>query len=168
MPRLALLLLAAALSQGKGRASFVASGPAGLKIEGQTEDAAVLSDAEQITVSVPLASLKTGIDLRDKHLRDDLEAEKYPAAELRVKRAALAVPQGAEEVERTCDGDLTLHGQTHPVSFSYKAKRSGDGFDVEGTLRIDTRDFGIVIPSYLGITVKPEVQTHASFHVAQG
>ena len=161
----ALLLVASAAraESGTGRASFVAHGPAGMKIEGATSEVAVSSDADWLSVSVRLAALQTGIELRDKHLRDDLEVAKYPVALLRVRRSLLAATAGAG---RTCAGELTLHGQTRPVSFEYRATASGAGVDVEGTLRLDTRDFGIVIPAYLGLRVQPEVETRASLHLS--
>ena len=35
-----------------------------------------------------------------------------------------------------------------------------------GTVHVNMNDFGITVPVYLGVTVKPDVDVSASFHVA--
>src|SRR5882724_11365215 len=61
---------------------FTATGPAGLKIEGATSALNVAEDGINVTVTVPLTTLHTGIDIRDKHMKEDLEVEKFPEAQL--------------------------------------------------------------------------------------
>jgi len=65
-----------------------------------------------IEIAVPVAALRTGIDLRDKHLRSGqwLDAGAHP--EIRFHST------GARRVDdRTwmVDGELTLHGVTRPI-----------------------------------------------------
>ena len=68
---------------------FAASGPAGLKIEGSTKELTVTEADGNVVVDVPLASLATGIALRDQHMKDKyLEVSKYPLATLTVARSA--------------------------------------------------------------------------------
>jgi len=61
---------------------------------------------------------------------------------------------------------VTLHGQTRPVTVHYDAKRDGSSLLSHGTFRINMNDFGITVPVYLGVTVKPDVDVSASFRVA--
>src|SRR5208283_6245359 len=49
---------------------FVASGPAGMKIEGTTSDLDLADQGETIVITVPLANLSTGIGLRDRHMKE--------------------------------------------------------------------------------------------------
>jgi YceI-like domain len=170
-PALALSLLLASAAQaaplsGGGRASFLAHGPAGLKIVGTSEQLAVTSDDQQLVFSLPLRSLATGIDLRDKHMNEDLESARFPAVELRVLRSALQMPAKGAEVAGEVPGELTLHGQTRPVTVSYKAKRA-ESIDGSGTLKINLKEYGVQVRSYLGVTVKPDVDLEVAFHIVE-
>src|SRR5688572_22963245 len=131
--------------------AFTAVGPAGLKIEGKGSDLSINDDAQNITVIVVLANMKTGIDLRDKHMREKyLEVSKYPNAELVVPRASLKFPaDGASSGQ--AQGTMKIHGKTKPVTFSYTAKRSGPKLDVSGDVRININDYGIEVPNYMGV-----------------
>jgi hypothetical protein len=73
---LALSLFAfASVAQAKlagsgGEVSFTAVGPAGLKIVGSTTQISVKEDGSNVLVSVPLATVDTGIGLRNKHMKE--------------------------------------------------------------------------------------------------
>jgi polyisoprenoid-binding protein YceI len=158
---------AALSSPSNAHVSFRASGPAGLTIEGTTPDLKAAEDGGNLVIVVPLSNLTTGISLRDQHMRDKyLEVAKYPDTTLTVARAALKIPAGAEHVEGDAPGTLQLHGQTRPVSVHYLAARDGDAFAASGRFRVNMTDFGVNVPSYLGVTVKPDVDVSASFHLA--
>jgi len=146
------------------RVSFQVSGPAGLKIEGSTGELQVVDDGTNLTVTIPLANLTTGISLRDKHMKDYLETAKYPTATLTVARGALKIP-AAGAVEADAPGTLSLHGQTKPVSVHYDSKWDGSVFATHGRVHLLMTDFGITVPSYLGVTVKPDVDVNANFKV---
>ncbi len=154
----------AALSASSGAASFAAVGPAGLRIEGKTSEVIVVEQHGIVRVTVALSGLDTGISLRNRHMREKyLETDKYPIAELEVPRAALQIPDDGKPASAVAEGSLTLHGQTRKVSFSYRAHRTLAAFDVEGTTKLNMRDYGVQVPSYLGITVKPEVEVNVRF-----
>ncbi len=158
----------AAISAPKdAHVGFQATGPAGLKIEGTTGDLNVAEADGNIVVDVPLANLSTGIALRDHHMKEKyLEVPKYPSATLVVSRAALKLPAAGATTEADVPGTLKLHGQGRPVTVHYDAKGDGAGFAVNGKFRVKMDEFGISVPSYLGVTVKPDVTVTASFHVA--
>jgi len=158
--------LAARAEEGKGSASFVALGPAGLRIEGSTDQVKLFAQDDQLVVTVDLASLKTGIGVRDKHLREDLQTAQFPSGELRVKRAALKLPQPLAEASGEADGQLLLHGQSNSVHFRFTARRTDGGTEVTGALRIHLADFGIAPRAYLGISVKPDVDVSVKLQVA--
>ncbi len=147
--------------------SFQAAGPAGMKIEGATQDLSVSDDGTNVVVTVPLANLSTGIGLRDHHMKEKyLEVPKYPAATLTIARSALKLPAGGSESSADVPGTVMLHGQSRPVTVHYEAKGEGSAYGVRGTFHINMNDFGITVPVYLGVTVKPDVDVSAAFHVA--
>ena len=111
-----------------------------------------------------LATLDTGIELRNRHMREKyLEVQKYPNAMLVVDRSTLRLPDEGRESSGSANGTITIHGQSRPVSFTYKVHRNREAFDVTGSVHVNMNDYGIQVPSYLGITVKPDVDIVAGF-----
>jgi len=152
---------AIALSSTKGNNSVtvLARGPAGLRIEGKGSEVSLEEDDSALTFKVPLAPIETGISLRDVHLHQMLEADKYPAATLRISRSQLTFPREREPVEQTAEGGLTLHGQSRTVKVHYRAELGAGGVTmVRGSFQLDMRDFDIKAPSYLGVSVAPKVE----------
>ena len=144
---------------GESSVTVHAHGPAGLRIEGKSPQVSLEEDDAVLAFKVPIAPIETGIDLRDRHLREILEAEKFPAAILRVSRSDLTFPKQREPAEGVAKGELTLHGRSRPVEVHYRAEVGEGGVTkVRGSLQLDMRDFEIKSPSYLGVTVAPEVE----------
>lgn len=171
--RLLSLLLLAALPAAASAAlkartpaqvSFVALGPAGLRIEGKSSDLQVTDRLDALVVTVPLGRLETGISLRDHHMHEKyLESQKYPNAQLAVARSAITFPAPGQTTEGTVPATLALHGKSKTVPVHYRATRSGKAYEVKGDLKVDFREFGIEIPNYLGATVKPPVDVNVAF-----
>ena len=148
--------------------TVLARGPAGLRIEGKSASLSLDEDASTLTFQVPVAPIETGIGLRDRHLREMLEADKFPAVILRISRSELKFPKQSEPAEGTAKGELTLHGQARPVDVRYRAELGARGITrVRGSLQIDMRDFEIKPPSYLGVTVAPEVEVKVELAVEE-
>ena len=112
-------------------------------IEASEED---FSDAE-FDVVIDVASINTGVDRRDNHLRsaDFFDVEKYPKMTF-----------DSKSIEKVADnkylvnGDLTLHGITKPVALdvwyrgTIENPKSGEltsGFQITGT--VNRSDFNI-------------------------
>jgi polyisoprenoid-binding protein YceI len=147
--------------------NFSASGPAGMKIEGTTTDLTLADQGDNVLITVPLANLTTGIGLRDRHMKEKyLEIAKYPSATLSLARGALKLPSGADKVEADAPSTVNIHGQARPVTVHYEVKRDGSSLITRGRFHINMNDFGIAVPSYLGVTVKPEVDVSANFRAA--
>jgi polyisoprenoid-binding protein YceI len=146
---------------------FEASGPAGLKITGTTADLTASEDSGNVVITVALANLTTGIGLRDEHMKEKyLEVPKFPATTLTVARSALTVPAAGQKTQGDAPGTLSLHGQSRPVTVHYDSKGDGAAIVTHGTFHINMNDFGITVPTYLGVTVKPGVDITAAFRLA--
>jgi polyisoprenoid-binding protein YceI len=144
--------------------SFTAAGPAGMKIVGNTSELTATDDGQTVTISVAMAHLATGIELRDKHMREKyLEVQTYPTAVLTVPRAALVFPAVGATHAADTQGTVTLHGQTRPSTFHYVATNTAGAYRVDATVHVNMRDFGITVPNYLGVTVKPDVDVDVHF-----
>jgi polyisoprenoid-binding protein YceI len=103
--------------------------------------------ASSVTATIGLASIDTGNERRDNHLRsaDFLEVEKFPTMTYRSTAMRRA------DDSWIVDGELTLHGVTRHVPLA--VEMNGFGPDPWGgqragfsaTAQINRRDFGIVL-----------------------
>jgi len=87
-------------------------------------------EAAKVTASVEVASVDTGEEKRDGHLRspDFFDAEKYPTLTF----ASTSVKRSGEDIEVT--GNLKIKDQEHPVTL--KGEMTGPGKDPWGGTRI--------------------------------
>jgi polyisoprenoid-binding protein YceI len=150
-------------SIGGADVQFRAIGPAGMKIDGTSEKLSASEADGKLKIVAPLTNLKTGIGLRDKHLRGYLKTDKHPEATLVVERSKLKVPGDNQTVTGKARGDFTLNGVTKPIDFRYQAKRTGSDYHVQGLAKIDIRDFKVEVPCYLRVCVEPEVSISVKF-----
>jgi polyisoprenoid-binding protein YceI len=166
---LAMPALAALTRTGDdASASFVAVGPAGLTIEGKTNEVILTERDGMLVFTVPLSGIDTGISLRNKHMREKyLEVHRHPNAVFTVSRAQLDLPSAGRTRSGTITGALSIHGVTKAVSAKYKVRNDNGRLDTEGSMRINIRDFGINVPSYLGVTVKPDVDVAIKLSAAE-
>lgn len=117
-----------------------------------------------VSAVIKAASVDTGIERRDAHLRnpDFFEVEKYPEITFQSKRIE---KKGAQLIAH---GPFTMHGVTKEIALPFKingVRKAADGKTVLGvTARtvLNRRDFGIVFnrpdnPDFLGNEVEVEL-----------
>ena len=157
------------LTQTPAAVQFTGVGPGGFKVVGKTAALSLVQDDKALTVVVPLAELTTGIALRDKHMREKyLEVAKFPDVRLAVPLASLPNPAAGTTTAGELKGTLSLHGKEREIPFKYEASCTADNVcTAKGSFTINIRDFDIVIPSYLGITLKPDVVVEARFEATR-
>lgn len=158
-----------AKGDGATSASFSGTGPMGFKIDGKTKAVDVKDDGKVLSIVVNLKDLDTGISLRDRHMREKyLEVEKFPEAKLDVPVDSLKVPEDGKSLDGEGKGTFSVHGQSKEITFKYKATCKAGVCDVEGQADINYKDYGINVPSYMGVTVKPELVVKTTFQVKKG
>lgn len=158
---------AAFKSVGEGTSGFLAVGPGGLKIEGTGTGVTASEAGGKITVKAPLNNFKTGITLRDDHLKKALKADVNKYATFTVDRSALSIPSG-KEVTGKGKGHFALNGVTKEAEFDYKASPAGGGaIEVQGRASIDMTEYKLEQPCYLGVCVDKEVKVKVKFKVSE-
>ena len=171
---------------GRNQASFISDAPlektvglsAGL-------DATVMLNVNDITqkpmgkVKVSVNNIKTGIDLRDEHLRGEmwLNAAKYPYIEFQltgIKNASSKKLNDGQKVTVTLLGKFSVHGVTKdvevPATLTYlkesektKSKSPGNLLVANTEFTIRLADYGIIIPSMVEGKLGEEVKITTNF-----
>lgn len=107
-------------------------------------------------LSIDLASIDTGIALRNQHLREKyLEVakgagfERAVLSDIRLHEAG----DGTFEGRTPFSGTLLLHGVSRPVTGTSEIRREGQGVRVDARFPLELTDFGIEPPEYLGVGV---------------
>jgi polyisoprenoid-binding protein YceI len=165
---LALALLTTTQKSGDATAAFEGKGPGGFKLKGTTHAVDLADDGTTLSVVVHLGRLETGIGLRDKHMREKyLQVDQFADAVLRVPWASVHLPEDGQRVQGQTTGTMELHGKSKEVGFSYSIVRTGSSYAVTGSLPLNMNDFGITVPSYMGLTVQPEVVATCSLSASR-
>lgn len=161
------------LAKTTNAVEFLAVGtPSALKIRGKVADGklagncAVEAAELKCTGTIPLDALDTGIDLRNRHMKEKyLETASHPEATVSVRVASLPekVRQGEGTYEGKFDGTMKLHGVEKPVTGTAKIEASGGKLSGNFDFDFLLSDYGIAIPSYLGITVSKTVNVAVRF-----
>jgi polyisoprenoid-binding protein YceI len=97
--------------------------------------------------------------MREKYLQVD----RYPELVLELPWSSVKLPGDGQTGEGTAQGKLTLHGKTRDVQARYRIVRTGTQYQVTGNVPINLKDYDIDVPSYLGVTIQPDIETSASF-----
>ncbi len=111
-------------------------------------------DAARFDVTVNSATINTGNDSRDEHLRADdyFDVKNHP----RIRFVSKSIRGSGTSF--TMDGELTIKDKTKSISIPFKADPSGKGFVFEGSFKMNRRDFGVgggsTISDNLTVTLK--------------
>jgi polyisoprenoid-binding protein YceI len=128
-------------------------------------------------IEVPVASLRTGVDLRDEHLRSDswLDAERHPNAVFEitgVSGARSLTPNTTARVQ--VRGRFTLHGVTHdltaPAQIRYQPAADGEPGIILVRTRFSVRlpEYGVSVPTIVRLKVSDEITVRVSLRLHEG
>jgi polyisoprenoid-binding protein YceI len=148
---------------GRNQATFHSSAPLE-DISGMSSDinGTVTFDTENLKntltgeIYISTASLKSGIDLRDEHIRSEgwLDAEKYPNISFIIKEVISVKKISGNQLEAKIKGDFTLKGVTKqveiPVMLTYleeseetKARFPGDLLSLRAKFFVKLSDYSV-------------------------
>jgi len=139
-----------------------------------TMDPAAIGAWMEVQVEVDLASLDTGIDLRNKHMRENhLETAKYPKTTFlggKVTYASATRLEPGATVNFTIEGVIDLHGVKKPlrapVEMTYAVVDGVPQLKVKSSFQLKLAHFDIKRPKFLVMQLD-EVQRLSLELVAQ-
>ena len=155
---------------GKSKATFVSDAP----LETMTGKSSkvsgtVLVDSSDITKTTgsfraPVASLRTGNELRDEHLQGDgwLDAKKYPNVHFEISEVILGKKASAElkpkkDVKVEVKGKFTAHGITKSVVANGTVNWSEKTLRINAKFPVTLEDHEISVPSIVRLKVANEI-----------
>ena len=92
-------------------------------------------------VSVEVATINTGIEARNNHLKKEeyFDVAKYPEISFVSKKISNSTKEG----ELFLEGDITIKGVAKSISFPFTATAKGNDYLFEGEFMLNRRDFGV-------------------------
>jgi len=94
-----------------------------------------------ISANVEAVTINTSNGTRDAHLKKEeyFDVIKYP----RISLISTKIVSSAGGGMYLMEGNITIKGVTKKIAFPFTAVSKGDGYLLEGTFKIDRRDFGV-------------------------
>ncbi|MFQ5536845.1 MAG: YceI family protein [Gemmatimonadota bacterium] len=124
----------------------------------------------ELYFEVDLASLDTGIGLRNRHMRDNyLEVEKFPYATYEARILSVAEGSGGsgrEGYRVISQGDLSIHGVTRRVRIPCDTEpEDASGFAVRCAFQVLLSDYEIEIPRVMFLKLANEIRLEVEMHL---
>ncbi|WP_019943322.1 YceI family protein [Dyadobacter beijingensis] len=109
------------------------------KMEGKIRFDPAYPEESRFEVSVDVASIDTGIELKNKHARSEkwFDAEKYPHITFSSKSVNRA------DTGFVVRGDLALHGIVKEIAIPFAFRKADGKHSFYGKFKVNRGDFGI-------------------------
>ena len=109
------------------------------------------SGIRSVDVKVPVGTLRSGKSGLDRNMMKTLHADQYPDIRFHLARYTAS---GADTVDISAEGTLTVSGQERPVTLEARAYRGPGGVWLEGTHGLRMTEFGIKPPTMMMGAIK--------------
>lgn len=133
----------------------------------EVSDTATYAGARGV-VEMRVATLRTGIGLRDRHLRADMQADQFPLVVFRLDstEAASEALAGAPARTLRLRGQLQVKATTRPLDFPAVLEVRGDTLRVSGRFPLRFTDFGMQPPTRIFGTARVRDELVVGFQAA--
>lgn len=135
-------------------------------LDGEPLSASTGADGTELYLEVDLASIDTGIGLRNRHMRDNyLEVDEYPYASFRGSIASVA-PRAGGGHQVTAAGTFTIHGVSREREITCDVTPAGEGYRAACAFQVLLSDHDIEIPKVMFLKLANEIQVEVEFTVS--
>ena len=114
-----------------------------------------------VNITIPVLSFDSGNANRDSHMAETVESYIYSDVTFRSTEAHLdsttVTPEGATCKVWTVKGVLNLHGVDHGLECPVQVVIADGRLRAHGSFAVKLTDFGLELPSLLGMKVKDEI-----------
>jgi polyisoprenoid-binding protein YceI len=122
-------------------------------------------DKSELYFEVELDALDTGIDLRNRHMRENyLETDRFPYASYRgTIESVAALPSGGWRVHSK--GKLSIHGVERDYSIQCDVDKDGAGYSLKSSFQVRLPDFKIKVPSLMFMKISETIELELTVHL---
>jgi polyisoprenoid-binding protein YceI len=118
-----------------------------------------------IYFEVELATLKTGIGMRDKDMREDyLETDEYPYASYSAKISSIE-SLGENRFKIFSEGDFTIHGISKSLAISAIVFVNENIIHIKSEFDVNLPDHNIEIPKLLFLRIDETIEIELEFYL---
>ncbi len=137
-----------------------------VQLNGQPLSTSTGGEGTELYLEVDLASIDTGIGLRNRHMRDNyLDVKKYPYAAF--KGSIASVRQGANgALQVTASGTFSVHGVSHDRQIDCDVTPAGAGYHAHCSFPVLLSDHDIEIPKVMFLKLANEIRVEVDFNVS--
>jgi hypothetical protein len=112
-----------------------------------------LDPPPKMHVEFPVERLRSGNGLQDREMWKTIDSKRFPRIVADLRDVRLASAPG----EYAATGDVTLAGRSRRYDGVFTFSATGDSVTIDGSLKIDIRDFGLRAPNLIVVKVDPTV-----------
>ncbi len=135
--------------------------------DGDSLDPQINLDSSEVYFEVDLASLDTGIGLRNRHMRENyLETDQYPYATYAGRIEAIESCAG-DSCVIVSSGTMTIHGTAQAIELRCITRRTAVGYRVESEFVVKLPDYKIEVPSLMFMKISEEIALRLDFALAR-
>lgn len=119
--------------------------------------------ASELYFEVDLASLDTGIGLRNRHMRENyLHTDKFPYATYSGR--VMSVTRGQGDIYRVVsEGQMNIHGVSRALKVEGTFTEHGDRLVVECAFEVNLEDYDIEVPSLMFLKINEIIELDLRF-----
>jgi polyisoprenoid-binding protein YceI len=123
-------------------------------------------ESSELYFEVKLATLDTGIGLRNRHMRDNyLETDKYPYASFKAR---------LNEIRQLSDtlysaiaaGQMSIHGNENPLRVTTTIIPHDKGFRIKCNFEVNLDDFDIEVPKFMFLKISEIIRLELDFYLS--
>lgn len=122
------------------------------------------SNGSELYFEVDLNTLKTGIGLRDRHMRENyLETDKHPLTHFTGK--IVEAKKNGNNWDVVVEGDFFVHGKAVKKTIKGTMSKSGSGFKVVSSFTVPISEHDIEVPSLMFKKIDENMELQVEFYL---
>lgn len=121
-------------------------------------------------VTVDMTNIVTDRDVRDENVRRKiLHTDKFPEASFVLTEPAdvSQLPDNGTIDTVTLTGDMTIHGETNPITQEFNVLRTGDHVIVHADIPFNRLDYGVETPDFVAAKIAEEGQINLRLNLVK-
>ncbi len=122
----------------------------------------------QVVIRIPVESFDSGNVNRDAHMKESVEAARFPAVEVKAVADGIVLPTTfPATVQKTFKGQVTLHGVTQAVDIPVTLKfEAANNVTATAAFSLSVDAFKIERPSLMFVKIDDEMKIDANLQFA--